>query len=87
MGHTALAVNVLMIDVLLPQTTITKGGDTAVFHDCRPISVLPVFSRVFERILQNRLYNFFQSHSVLCDQQLGFRKGYSTDMGLLTAVD
>ena len=68
-------------------TPIHKGGDTAVFHNYRPISVLPVFSKVFERILHNRLYNFFQSYSVLCDQQFGFRKGYSTDMALLTAVD
>jgi len=68
-------------------TPVHKGGDAATLTNYRPISVLPVFSKVFERIFHTRLYNFFQSHSVLCDQQFGFRKGFSTDMALLTAVD
>jgi hypothetical protein len=68
-------------------TPVHKGGDSTNFQNYRPISVLPVFSKVFERIMHARLYSFFDAHSVLCDQQFGFRSGYSTDMALITTID
>ena len=68
-------------------TPIHKAGDDSLFQNYRPISVLPVFSKVFERLLHSRLYSFFQTHSIICDEQFGFRKGFSTDMALLTTVD
>ena len=37
---------------------VYKSGDSDSCNNYRPISVLPVFSKVFERIIQKRLYNF-----------------------------
>lgn len=68
-------------------TPVHKGGDPSQFRNYRPISVLPVFSKVFERILHDRLYDFFQEGHILSDSQFGFRKGYSTDMALAVVVD
>ncbi len=40
----------------------------------RPISILPVFSKVFERVFCNRLESFLENFQVLCPEQFGFRK-------------
>ena len=37
---------------------IFKSGDVHLCNNYRPISVLPVFSKVFERIIHKRIYNF-----------------------------
>ena len=57
---------------------IHKKGDTQLFENYRPISVLPIFSKIFEKILYHRLYSFFTSNNVIHDKQFGFRKNHST---------
>ena len=52
---------------------IHKKGDTQLFDNYRPISVLPIFSKVFEKVLYHRLYSFFTSNEVI-HKQFGFRK-------------
>ena len=47
-------------------------------YNYRPISVIPVFGKVFEKILYNRLYSFFTSKNVIHSKQFGFRKNHST---------
>ena len=43
----------------------------------RPISLLPVFGKMFEKIIYNNLYNYFQENQFLTEKQSGFRKGDS----------
>ena len=50
------------------------------FINYRPISLLPCFSKILERIVANRL-------NILCDSQYGFRANYSTQMALLDLID
>ena len=66
---------------------IYKSGDNTLFNSYRPVSVLPLFSKILERIVYNRLIEFFNKHSVLYDYQFGFRKLYSTHMALITLID
>ena len=66
---------------------IYKSGDNTLFNNYRPVSVLPLFSKILERIVYNRLIEFFNKHSVLYDYQFGFRKLYSTHMALITLID
>ena len=68
-------------------TPIHKGGDSSVFSNYRPISVLPVFSKIFERLLHQRLMSFFTSNNIISDSQFGFRKGYSTELALARTID
>lgn len=49
----------------------------------RPISILSVFSKVFEKILHNRLSSFSDRHGLLNAAQFGFRKHLSTETALL----
>ena len=57
---------------------IHKKGDMQIFDNYRPISVLPIFGKIFEKILYDRLYNYFASNKVIHSKQFGFRKQHST---------
>eukprot|EP00732_Lithocolla_globosa_P002355 Lithocolla_globosa_v1_NODE_1526_length_2513_cov_5.229361.p1 type:complete len:461 gc:universal NODE_1526_length_2513_cov_5.229361:2154-772(-) len=48
----------------------------------RPISVLPTFSKIFERLYHTRLAHFFESNNLLYKRQYGFRKNRSTAIAL-----
>ena len=64
-------------------TPIHKNGDRNNFSNYRPISVLPVFSKIFERLVYNRLYSYITHHGLLHSSQFGFRKKYSSYMAVL----
>ena len=44
----------------------------------RPISLLSIFSKIIEKLMYNRLYNFFEDQHVLYSLQFGFRAKHST---------
>ena len=48
--------------------------DTMVVSNYRPISVLPAFSKIMERLVYNRLIEFLNKHNILSICQYGFRK-------------
>jgi retron-type reverse transcriptase len=48
----------------------------------RPISVLPIFSKIFEKVVYNRLITYFNKYDILFKNQYGFRKGHSTSLAL-----
>ena len=64
-----------------------KTTDPALFSNYRPISLLPFFSKILERLMHNRLYNFLTEHNILYMNQFGFRKNYSTFLALMDLVD
>ncbi len=66
---------------------IFKSGDSTSCNNYRPISILPVFSKVFERIIHKRLYNFLSHHNLLHHSQFGFRTNYSSYMAVLEAYN
>lgn len=55
-----------------------KSKDKHSLENYRPISVLSAISKVVEKIVFKRLYNFLESHSLLSDSQYGFRPQHST---------
>ena len=66
---------------------IFKNGNKNEFTNYRPISVLPAFSKIFEKLIFNRLNNFINKHNILSSSQYGFRAKYSTYMALLDLYD
>ena len=58
-------------------TPIHKGGDLNDPSNYRPISILPVLSKVFEKHVNQQLQNYFSSNSLIHKLQCGFRKSYS----------
>lgn len=59
-------------------TPIFKSGSKTNPGNYRPISVLPVLSKIFERVLYNRLENYLNSNEILSNKQYGFRKKSNT---------
>ena len=62
---------------------VFKGGNNLDVNNYRPISVLPVFSKILEKAIFNRLYNFFFYSNVFYDCQFGFLPGRSTTHTLI----
>ena len=51
---------------------IFKKGEKSSISNYRPISVLPCFSKILERITYNRLYDYFTASSILFNKNLDF---------------
>ena len=62
---------------------IHKSRDTSLVHNFRPISILPDISKVFDRILYNKLCSYLSKNKILHDDQYGFRKNRSTTDALI----
>ena len=59
-------------------TPIFKKGNPQLFQNYRPVSTLPCFGKIFEKIIYSRLYNFFSSKGIIYENQYGFRSHHST---------
>ena len=64
-------------------TPIQKEGDKICnLSNYRPMSVLPVFSKVFEKVAYTQLYDYLENNSILHKQQ-GFRAKNFTTQAIL----
>ena len=66
---------------------IFKSGDKSEFSNYRPVSVLPLFSKILERLMYTRLLSFINKHKLLYDFQFGFRPLHSPNLALILLVD
>jgi hypothetical protein len=57
---------------------IFKNGDKSDVSNYRPISLLPAFSKVFEKVIYVRIFQHLSNNSILIDEQFGFRPKSST---------
>ena len=68
-------------------TSIFKEGDKAEKSHYRPISVLPVISRLFEKLVGNQLYQHMYCNGYFSSEQSGFLRLHSTVICLLKNTD
>ncbi|NRB82058.1 MAG: RNA-directed DNA polymerase, partial [Saccharospirillaceae bacterium] len=61
---------------------IYKKGDEEKFENYRPVSTLPLFGKIFEKVIYSRLYNYLIAKGILHPNQFGFRKSHSTSHAL-----
>ena len=64
-----------------------KSGDHDIFSNYRPVSILPAFSKILEKVVYNRLLKFLNKFNILSDNQYGFRKHHSTAYALTHLYD
>ena len=57
---------------------IHKKGDKQIFKNYRPISLLPITGKILERLLYNRMFQFFTENNLISDNQPGFKPGDKT---------
>ena len=66
---------------------IFKSGDPSLLTNYRPISILSFFSKAFERIVYDYLFDFICTNNILYDYQFGFRPKHSTQQAIITLID
>ena len=66
-------------------TTVFKKGAHTSKNNYRPVSILPILSKLFERLISKQLLEFFES--ILSRFQCGFRKGYGAQLCLLMMLE
>jgi hypothetical protein len=66
---------------------ILKKGSKENVTNYRPISLLTSFSKVFERIIYDRLLKHLKTNNILCAEQFGFRVSSSTEKATYKLID
>ena len=68
-------------------TPLIKKGSKRELGNYRPISVLPLVSKIFEKNIYHQLYDYLQENSLLNTYQSGFRSIHSTLTALLETTN
>lgn len=76
--------------IILKQSTVVpiwKKNCSLTLDNIRPISLLSVFSKIFEKIMKVRLLEYLNSLNFFSDKQFGFVKGKSTEDALIAVTE
>ena len=68
-------------------SAVFKKGSKLDIGNYRPISVLPIISKVLEKLVHNQIYSFLSDNNLLCADQSGFRQQHSTQTSLHNIMD
>ena len=68
-------------------TPLFKGGDPGDTSNYRPISVLCCFSKILERVMYNRLYQYLTTEKRLYSKQFSFQTVLLTEYAIVKLVD
>ena len=66
---------------------IFKNDDPKCVSNYGPVSLLPQFSKILEKIFTNRLVKYLNKYNIICDSQYGFRQNHSTELAILEMVE
>ena len=66
-------------------TSVFKKEDASLLKNYRPVSALPVVSKIYERIIQKQILKYKDKH--LSPHLCGYRKGYSTQTALISMLE
>lgn len=67
-------------------TPVFKCNKTSNPNNYRPISVLPVMSKILEKIMNIKLTNFLEKQNLIFDNQYGFRKSRDTEVATMDVI-
>lgn len=66
---------------------IFKKGSVDDPNNYRPISLIPILSKIFEYLLKNQITDYFQTNSLINPNQFGFQQGKSTTLAINNLVE
>ena len=58
---------------------IHKGDSVLTVSNYRPISLLPIFSKIIERLIYNQFIDYIEQNKILSELQFGFQRNKSTE--------
>jgi hypothetical protein len=64
-----------------------KSGDRNNQDNYRPISIMPIGMKIFEKIVHDQFVDFIKNSDILMGQQSGFRKHFSTSTAVVDVAD
>jgi len=64
-----------------------KRGDKTLITNYRPISLLPVFSKILEKLIYKRIYHCLTLNNILVKDLFGFRCNNSTEIAIYTLIN
>ena len=64
-----------------------KSGENNIFTNYRPVSLLPQFSKILEKLFNKRLDSFIDKYFLLTESQYGFRYSRSTALAILELME
>ena len=64
-----------------------KSQNSMMFDNYHPVSILPVFSKILEKLMYNRILSFINKHKLLFEHNFGFREKHGTDIALIVLLD
>ena len=64
-------------------TPVFKANNKEEFSYYRPISVLPCFSKILEKVMYKRILKYLNQNNILFPSQYGFRKKHSTNLATI----
>ena len=64
-------------------TPIHKEGSKLLLSNYRPISILPLFSKILEKIMQVRLVSYLNKYNIIYEHQYGFQENKSTSLAIM----
>ena len=93
--HLALLFNLCIERAIYPSifktarvTPVFKNkGSREQMNNYRPISIICNLSKIFEKLLNSRLLNFFKSQSILSQNQFGFRENSNTELAAISLIN
>ena len=65
---------------------LKNNSNKSHLHSYRPISITPVFSKIFEKIVYFRICSFLEKNKILSPQQHGFRPNHDTSTAIAAAL-
>ena len=68
-------------------TPIFKKGSKSLIDNYRPVCNLSPFSKIFEKIVHNRMLEFIDKNNIFSNTQFGFRKEMGTETALVDFTD
>ena len=64
-----------------------KKDDKLHHLNYRPISLLSVFSKIYEKLIYSRIYSYLVKNKLIYSKQFGFRAGYSTNHAIVSITE
>ena len=66
---------------------IFKKDNPLLCENYRPISILPIYSKIFEKVIYKRMYDYLDANNLLYSRQFGFRAKHSTTHALISTTE